>query len=161
MLKLVIKENLNKIIVYRGTDKDIPVSSFDLTKTIEFGFHFGSKESAEHRGHSKSNNFYLKKYELSIKNPLRLDDLMRWDLENVLSELTRKKIIDKKFKDDKISSAVSLAKQSGLNLRVQKNLILSEVLSNLGYDCIVYENKGESGGSAYIVWDKNKIKEIT
>ena len=43
---------------------------------------------------------------------------------------------------------------------IEQNLLLAKYLTEKGYDSIIYENRGESGGKAYIVWDKSKITEI-
>jgi hypothetical protein len=149
-----------KYTVFRGTDKDLSVADFDLEKTIEFGFHFGSEESAKHRGSSKQDNFYLKKYQLIINNPLFLEDAMRWTLESVLEQMLRKGLTSKDKIDELINLAKSAARKNYSSLTKEKNMVLKDYLNELGYDGIIYENKGESGGNAFIVWNTEQIQEI-
>jgi hypothetical protein len=158
---LIIEKNYN---VFRGTDKDLSVSDFDLEKTIEFGFHFGSEQSAKHRGTSKQDNFYLKKYIIAIDNPLFLDDAMRWSLESVIEQMIIKGILSKEEGQNKLielsNLAKGLARKNYSSLVKEKNLILKNYLDELGYDGIIYENKGEAGDKAFIVWNNKQIQEI-
>jgi len=149
-----------KYTVFRGTDKDLSVADFDLEKTIEFGFHFGSEESAKHRGSSKQDNFYLKKYQLIINNPLFLEDAMRWTLESVLEQMLRKGLTSKDKIDELINLAKSAARKNYSSLTKEKNMVLKDYLNELGYDGVIYENRGESGGNAFIVWNTEQIQEI-
>ena len=41
---------------------------------------------------------------------------------------------------------------------MEENLILGQVLNDMGYDSIEYDNKGEGGGRAVIIWDPSLIK---
>jgi hypothetical protein len=50
--------------------------------------------------------------------------------------------------------------KTGGSMRVEENNLLGDILSQMGYDAIEYDNKGESGGSAVILWDPAKIKIV-
>jgi len=155
-----IETNENSLVspVYHGSDSDI--KKFDFLKTTEFGFHFGTKESAKHRG----NNKFLKSYSLSIKNPLILDDVMRWDLHNVLNNMQIKNYLSKneviEIKRNLINQAIQKSKASGTSLRQEKNIVLRDFLQKKGYDGVIYDNRGEAGGKAYIAFEPEQIKEI-
>lgn len=51
------------------------------------------------------------------------------------------------------------AREKGTRTSVEQNILLANFLTQKGYDAIIYNNRGEAGGTAYIMWDKNK-KEI-
>ena len=148
------------IEVYRSMDIDLSVSAFDIAKAgADFGFHFGTKESAMHRGQGKD-KYYLKKYILSINNPLNLFDPGIWNLKEIFRQLMRAGKATKEEEQSLISLASKNAKQKGTAMSKEQNLLLADFLTSKGYDAIVYENRGESGGKAYIVWDKNLVKEV-
>ena len=64
-----------------------------------------------------------------------------------------------KIKEYKIQASKK-ARESGGSMRVEENNLLGDILSQMGYDAIEYDNKGESGGSAVILWDPAKIKIV-
>ena len=149
--------------VYHGSSEDI--KEFDFDKAKEFGIHFGTKQSASHRGETKNNKkFFLKKYNLLINKPLHLDDVFGWSLESVLENMLKNNIISfEKYKTDLENlkrKALEISKVTGLSFRNAKNNALKKYLLDLGYDGIVYDNKGEAGGTAYIVFDGSQVKEI-
>ena len=41
--------------------------------------------------------------------------------------------------------------------RSEENLIAARELNNAGYDAIEYENRGEDGGPAVIIWNSDQI----
>lgn len=141
-------------------DQDIPVSAFDMSKAgSDFGFHFGTKESAMHRGQGKQ-KYFLKKYILNISSPITLSDPGIWNLKEIFRQLIRTGKATKEEEQSLVSLASKNAKEKGTAMPIEQNLLLAKYLTEKGYDSIVYENRGESGGKAYIVWDKNKIIEI-
>lgn len=161
--KLVFKEEqaLSESIVspvYHGSTVDF--DKFDFNKSKEFGFHFGTKASAEHRG----NNNFIKKYSVEFSNLLTLDDVMRWDLKNILSNMNLRGYIKGSEKDKLLDAlsrkAIQNSKNNGTSLRQEKNNALRDFLISIGYDGIKYENRGETGGTAYIAFSPSQIKEI-
>lgn len=143
--------------VFHGSSVDIDV--FDISKTRDFGFHFGTEETARHRSDQ-----YVKRYSLSINNPIKLNDIIRWDAKNIIEDMLAKGYINeqesvKSLEDIKTNSRKS-SKENGTPLRVEENMAIADFLTSLGYDAIEYENKGESGGLAYIVWNPSQITEV-
>jgi hypothetical protein len=148
---------LQEISAYHGSAVDFEV--FDAEKTREFGFHFGSIESAMHR-----NNANVKKYNITVTKPLELDDVGFWEPASILENMTVKGYIAQNEKQALLqeinSEAIRKAKLSGSSLRYEKNEILKSKLEKMGYDSIVYQNRGEAGDTAYIVFRPDQIKFI-
>jgi hypothetical protein len=147
---------LQEISVYHGSTHDFVV--FDSTKAREFGFHFGSIESATHIGSQ-----YVKRYEITINNPLILDDVYFWEPVSILKNMREKGYIDS-IKEKELLQAVNsqalIKSKSGTPFRQEKNEILKDVLEEMGYDGIEYENRGESGSTAYIIFRPQQAKFI-
>jgi hypothetical protein len=132
-------------LAWYGSTQDF--EDFDLSRTTEFGYHFGlDQEQSKHRIKDEGFLFHV---ELDYENPLDMPDVLRWTLESVLREL---RIPPEEIADYK-KEASSRARDSGRSMRVEENLILAEILSDMDYDAIEYENRGEGGGKAVIVWD--------
>lgn len=97
-----------KVEVYRSMDVDIPVDQFDISKAgADFGFHFGTKQSALHRSKSKD-KAYLKKYILDISKPIKLFDSGIWSLRGILKQLIQKGVATKE--EEKTLLSLSLKK---------------------------------------------------
>lgn len=143
----------SKLAYYGSTQ---PITQFDIRKTKEFGIHFGleNPDSSLHR--IQATGGYLYRVLVTYSKPLTLPDVFRWTLEAVLRELhwSNNQIREQKLKASK------KAREHGTNLREEENVLLGDILSGLGYDSIVYENKGEAGGTAVIVWDSKQIQVI-
>jgi len=135
------------VIAYHGTSRKF--SKFDPELTGEFGFHFAlTPESAQHRSPVR-----LFRVTLRYDSPLELPDVMRWDLQNIARELRlpRQQVIDIKKK------ASQNAKEDGRSMRTHENILLGHLLEELGYDAIAYDNRGEAGGKALIIWNPSQI----
>lgn len=91
-------------------------------------------------------NSFLKKVNLSLKNPIRLDDLGTWSPHSFCLALG----LDQSTTSDILSC--NEPKESYSKIR---SLILS-----LGHDGIVYSNAVEGSGDSYIVFDKSQIEVI-
>jgi hypothetical protein len=154
-IKIVLKEAIH--IVHHGSVHDFVI--FDPEKSREFGFHFGTLESARHR-----NSAFVKKYEITIDNPVYLDDVGFWEPASILDNMTRKGYINEQEKNkllqDINAQASRKARLNYSSLRYEKNEILKEVLKNMGHDGIVYENRGESGDTAYIIFTPEQARHI-
>lgn len=148
--------------VYHGSDTDI--KSFDFERSREFGIHFGTEESASHRAQGKNQKHFIKKYELHINKPMKLDDVFNWSADTILPNMVTHKYLDRKTADVLKATinekAVATSKSAGTSLRAAKNLVLRDQLIAMGYDGIEYANKGEAGGTAYIVFDGSQVREI-
>jgi len=152
-----------EVIAYHASKENL--SYFDPDKTgREFGIHFGSLESAKHRGAIGGTEYFIKKYSIVLKNPMHLDDVFKWDVPNVLRNmvergyLNKKELVDLSKQID--NEAIQNAKKKSSSLSSEKYKILKKILEKMGYDSIVYENKGEAGGYAYIIFDPRQIKEL-
>lgn len=159
MRKLMEQE----VIAYHASKENI--SQFDPDKTgKEFGIHFGSLESAKHRGAIGGTNYFIKKYSILIKNPLHLDDVFKWDVNNILRNMVERGYLDRKESSEIIKSieseAIQNAKSKSSSLSSEKYKSLRKLLEKMGYDSIIYDNKGETGGLAYIVFDPRQVKEV-
>lgn len=152
-----------EVIAYHASKED--VARFDPEKTgREFGIHFGSLESAQHRGAIGGTKFFIKKYSILLRNSLHLDDVFKWDVNNILRNMVERGYLDRKESADLLrsidSEATQNAKTKATSLSSEKYKSLKKVLEKMGYDSIVYNNKGETGGVAYIVFDPNQVKEL-
>lgn len=152
-----------EVIAYHASKENI--SQFDPEKTgKEFGIHFGSLESAKHRGAIGGTNFFIKKYSIILKNPMLLDDVFKWDVPNVLRNMAQRGYFSRKESTELIkqidSQAIQNAKKNSTSLSSEKFKVLKRILEGMGYDSIVYDNKGEAGGTAYIVFDPRQIREL-
>jgi hypothetical protein len=152
-----------EVIAYHASKEDI--KSFDPNKTgREFGIHFGTLDSAKHRGAIGGTNYHIKKYSIVVKNPLHLDDVLRWDLPNIMRNMASKGYLTRQEATDFIKSveveSIKKSKENASSLTAEKYKILKDVLKKMGYDSIVYDNKGETGGVAYIVFDAEQVKPL-
>ena len=152
-----------EVIAYHASKENI--SQFDPEKTgKEFGIHFGSLESAKHRGAIGGTNFFIKKYSIILKNPMLLDDVFKWDIPNILRNMAERGYLNRKESADLLkqidNQAIQNAKKNSSSLSSEKYKILKTILERMGYDSIIYENKGEAGGAAYIVFDPTQVKEL-
>ena len=145
-------------VVHHGSVHDFVV--FDPTKAREFGFHFGSLESARHIGSQ-----YVKKYEITINNPLYLDDVYFWEPVSILRNMREKGYIDSIKEEELLKEVNTKARErssTGSPFRQEKNEALKNVLNGMNekYDGIIYQNRGESGGTAYIIFRPEQAKFI-
>lgn len=152
-----------EIIAYHASKEDI--KSFDPNKTgREFGIHFGTLDSAKHRGAIGGTGYHIKKYSILVKNPLHLDDVLRWDVPNIMRNMASKGYLSRQEASDLIKNieqeAIKKSKENSSSLTAEKYKILKSVLEKMGYDSIVYDNKGETGGVAYIVFDAGQVKQV-
>ena len=145
--------NANKVKAYYGSTVDF--NQWDITKTREFGYHFGI-EDAEQSLHRIRNKGHLYEVILTFSNPIKMKDAMRWDLTAIANGLgIPKEEISKIENEARVN-----ARKNFSNLSVEKNLIAEKILNQSGYDAILYDNEGESGGKAIIIWNPNQIQVI-
>ena len=152
-----------EVIAYHASKEDI--KSFDPNKTgREFGIHFGTLDSAKHRGAIGGTGFHIKKYSILIDNPLHLDDVLRWDVNNILYSMASNGYLSRPEASELIKNiseeAIKNSKANSSSLTAEKYKVLKNVLEKMGYDSIVYDNKGETGGVAYIVFDAKQVKQV-
>lgn len=143
----------NKLAYYGSTQ---PITKFDLRKTKEFGIHLGLENPNSSLHRIETSGGYLYHVLVTHTKPLHLPDVLRWTLEAVLREL---RWSSDQIREQKLQASKN-AKYHGTSLREEENVLLGNILDNLGYDSVVYENKGEAGGDAVIVWHPEQIQVI-
>ena len=137
-----------QITAYYGSKHNI--KEWDISRTTEFGYHFGldvDQSISRLHGHG-----HLYQVEISFQKPIRMRDALRWTLESILDQLGQAD----RYQDLK-RQAIKLARANYSSLRVEENMIAARVLIEADYDAIVYDNMGESGGKAIIIWDPAQI----
>ena len=131
-----------------------PVDSFDISRPTEFGYHFGlDPEQSKHRIGNKG---IVYKVSLDYSSPLKMRDVLRWDLGNVLGELGE----NRETISNLDREATKRARKNFSSRRMEQNLILADYLTKAGYDAIEYSNLGETGGKAVILWNPSKMKIV-
>lgn len=134
----VVDENGGPLVVYHGTAGN-QFDAFKVSRS-DIGIHFGTSGQANDRiefktgiGSSQPEGVRLLPAYLSIKNPLRLDDLGSWSVENIAWGV-KDVLGEEAYRDI---------------LRMKSTSQARKYLQDLGYDGIVYKNTAESeGGSA-------------
>lgn len=131
-----------------------PFDSFDISRPTEFGYHFGlDPEQSKHRIGNKG---IVYKVSLDYSSPLKMRDVLRWDLGNVLGELGE----NRETISNLDREATKRARKNFSSRRMEQNLILADYLTKAGYDAIEYSNLGETGGKAVILWNPLKMKIV-
>jgi len=145
----VVNPDGTPMVVYHTTVAGSKITRFKR-RMNDIGMHFGTKGQAEDRFILKSESDpygpELRGIEhatipvyLSIKWPLRLNDIGAFDSENLSFELERLNVATK----DQINAAIRNNGNEG-----GKVAALRALIERKGYDGIVYKNTGETGGSA-------------
>lgn len=145
-------------IVYHSSPTEF--ERFDVTKTKELGFHFGDKAQADHRGALTGGT--TRAYHIDVKSPLKLRDALRWDIPSTLGVMKDAGVFGSDVKElerNLRQQASKLAKETGRNMSSCGAEVLGKYIMSLGYDCIEYENAGETSGTSWIVLDPDKISK--
>lgn len=150
---------LTKIEAYHASPYNFDFSHDNMR---ELGFHFGDLSQAKHRSKYLGNNSKIKKFLLNIKNPMILEDALKWDLKNTLNKISKAGYIDneKEVASNILSNAVKISKQKGTSLNNESLKLLILFIENLGFDGIKYYNLGETGGEAWIAFHPEQITEV-
>ena len=138
-----------RVKAYYGST--VKFNDWDITKTREFGYHFGidDKEQSLHR--IASTGGYLYEVTLTFSNPIVMRDALRWDVRSIANELGEDP-------EPLELEARQRAKKNFGSPRVEQNLIAARLLHKRGVDAILYDNLGETGGKAIIVWNSDQIE---
>lgn len=146
--------NTKQVKAYYGSTVDF--DQWDITKTREFGYHFGI-EDIEQSLHRIRNTGHLYEVTLTYNHPIKMDDAIRWDLAAIANGLgIPQSDISKLENEARVNARKNFSK-----LSVEKNLMAEKILNQSGYDAILYDNKGETGGRAIIIWNPNQIKVLS
>lgn len=134
----------NPVVVYHSSP-----FSFRKFDTSAEGAHFGSYDQASNL--RKPGKREPKGYFLSIKNPLRMQDIGGWNhFSNFHSTLAREDIIN----DEQTERAWQAWQRSD----AEGWETLKQVLKENGYDGIVYENELEGPGDSWIAFWSHQIR---
>lgn len=169
------------LLAYHGTDR-MNFARFDIAETRIFnvGLHFGTRAAAESRiaylrEENPSASFRILTCELTIKNPLRVEDVFGHSyagLFDVLEREINKKLpaaapLKRKFDslcrrwmnaDDNPRFAKDPSLYFAFNQKLNEEL--RHLFQKLGYDGFVYTNELEDGDSAadsYCVFDDRQV----
>jgi len=143
-LNRVLAEAGTKFIrAYHITTVDIP--RFDPKYIKDIGFHFAEniEQCYDHIGIMEMENPILITVDLHINNPLITNDICYWDEISNLQNL--------QTDDKQINQLIP-------TIKTPQDLV--ELITKFGYDSIQYNNEYEDSGTAYLVWDTNKIKIV-
>lgn len=151
------------IYVFHGGIK-FKGDSFDSAQSHDFGFHVGDAEQANARVMAtspKGERVATESAELiplvvSIKNPLKMDDMGEWHPTTITSQLVRKGVITPEEASD-----IRNAHMLGL-ARKEAEEKLKILLESKGYDGIEYVNEyeGEVHKPSWIAFRPNQLKSI-
>lgn len=141
----VVKNKKGQLIpVYHGTD-----ANYAELQPGDIGIHFGSYAQAVERARAKELNdpVIIKAY-LNITNPVTVDkDFFGWNASQIAQELVKQDLIT-------TDEGVAFIKED----RTTGNAKLRELLTQKGYDGIIYNNQIEaSSGKSYVVFDNSQI----
>lgn len=155
----VVDKNGDPLVVYHGTqevkrgveiqdgkarqvDPELGFNVFDMPSDgFELGSHFGTEKQAKKFGPAFP--FYL-----SIKNPLRLPDLGRWNYQSVMREAMSEGV------------KITEAEYNSVFDARDNNAALRNLLERKGFDGVVYKNMLEGKGDSYIAFRPEQIKSV-
>jgi hypothetical protein len=155
------------MVVYHGTD-----SVFSEFKNGDLGFHFGTQLQAHSRvrkiGMTNDDmrravttgeradwmhSANVMPVYLKLENPLHATDPATWNGYTFLKQLTDRGIITKDERN-RVSDATDRINGDAR----KRSTPLRELLQSKGYDGIVYENKHETEGNSFIVFEPTQVK---
>jgi hypothetical protein len=153
-LKELVNEIMGDMIVYHGSDKNFHDPKF-VNSGNEIGFHVGNLEQAiviaqkREKFAKKEIPLYIHRYVLNVKKPLRVDDLVHWDVTTVSRYLKDKKNID-----------VNPGGKGYLGSKFIRPEDVIKAIEDAGYDSLVYDNEYEGYGDSYIVFHPHQIRYV-
>lgn len=139
--------------VFHGTDKDF--RNFCISKSSDIGVHFGTKGAAVKRGRLKEgaslDSWRVIPAYLSIKNPIEMPDLEDWHPDQISYRL-------------RVSGIITEAEEDAYNQQFKNDWTgayeaLRQIMSERGFDGIVYKNDVE-GGTSFIAIHESSIKNL-
>jgi 8-oxo-dGTP pyrophosphatase MutT (NUDIX family)/GNAT superfamily N-acetyltransferase len=138
----VVDDHGRPLRVFHGTRVAEDFESFDTLNSRDLGSHFGTPEQASFVKDTNENARVIPVY-LSIKNPLRLPDLERWDRDSMTEPLRKAGI---EIGEEKHQ----MFYPNGTHTNWERNRMadreqIMETVRQAGYDGIVYSNSFEGG----------------
>ena len=139
------------------------LADFDIFERGDIGFHFGTLEQAQKRidknlSEAKKGKPRIIEAYINIKNPVYLPlDKMQWDAFTTSYQLYVHKIITEEQLNNILEKKGAIL--GGYNSEASQ--ALRKLLSDKGYDGIVYNNRFEGEGVSFIAFEPNQIKYVT
>ena len=139
-----------------------PKTVYHFTDNIEFevfakgdiGFHFGNETQAAARGSIQKKKGRTITAHLNIKNPLYIStDIMSWRPRNLALKL----YCDGLISEDAFDKISSLDNSEYFDYDSPASIELRRILSEKGYDGIVYQNMFEGDGESYIAFYPEQV----
>ncbi len=144
---LFTDENGSLLVLYHWTPNKFKVFAFG-----EIGFHFGTYEAAYGIRDGKSEtergaDIYKEVY-INIKKPILMDDpRCEWDAYHIALELWKRGFITKEHRS-------KISQMKGYNVGEYNDpatVYVRQLLKDLGFDGIIYENMVEDKGSLSVI----------
>ena len=143
-------ENGNPKVVFHFTNN----MDFETFEKGDIGFHFGNEQQAIERGKIFKNQGRIIRAHLDIKNPINIPtDLMNWTPSNIAFKLSVEGIISA---EDYVK-IITLTNEGGSDYSSPAAVELRRILSEKGYDGIVYQNMFEGDGESYIAFYPEQV----
>jgi len=146
-------------IAYHNTDND-NLLFFDVRTS---GIHFGSRRAAEDRGMVRDKETYTNEYFLKIVNPYVIEKDFDWEHQSIDTEFMDDEEYDEWRKKYDPSYYLSTKGFKEMVYDKDGNILygrtIEEMLSDKGYDCIIYKNQKEDiGNYSVCMFNPNNIK---
>ena len=137
--------------VYHATSADF--DAFD-TKKGDLGAHFGSEEQADYIAEKRlGEGAKVLEVWLNIRNPIRLKDVGTFHADGIAVQLEKKGLLPK-GEGKRIEKEVD----SNWRLREKYDPMMRGLITDAGYDGVVYKNEHEGRGDSYIAFNPSQIK---
>jgi|GEM_PF-1691815 len=154
------------LVVWHGTPKPTDFYVFDFDYAIDLGMHFGSEEAAKEIASKRGS---LRPFYLSIKNPLRLEDPGDWitlegarSADPVPTQLEKLGLIEPDEAETLLDYLAKVPRKwdaGSVAKRVEASRVLRDLIWDLKFDGVVYENLSEDEGStAWIAFSPYQVK---
>lgn len=138
---------INDKIMYHSSIESPVKKIMDGAVINELGIHLGTKKTAHLIQKAKGGK--IRKFKVSLKNPIIINDFARWEAFVVSNRLVKDNVIT-------INEQKNILKKSGN----EKDKALINLLKSKGYDGFIYENYFDGGGVSCVVFDKKQLTEI-
>ena len=149
-------------IAYHNTDND-DLTFFNVRTS---GIHFGSRKAAEDRGLTRPNQSHTNQYFLKIENPYVIEKDFDWEHQSIDPEFMDDDEYEEWRKEYDPTYYLSTQGFNEFEYDDDGNILygrtMKEMLSDQGYDCIIYKNQKEDVGNYSVcMFNPNNIKLAT
>lgn len=140
--------------VYHATVADF--DAFDTSKS-DLGAHFGNEDQADFIAEKRLDEDKAKVIEvwLNLQNPLRLKDVGTFHADGIAVQLEKKGLLEK-GEGKRIEKEID----ADWKLRKKYNPVMRKLITDAGYDGVIYKNEHEGRGDSYIAFEPEQIKSV-